>query len=84
VQKLIIAVNKMDEPTVKWSKERYNEIKETLGTFLVTCGFDAEKDLFWVPISGLHNDNIKEPVAKNVCNWYNGPTFLEILDTLEL
>lgn len=26
IQKLIIAVNKMDEPTVKWSKERYTEI----------------------------------------------------------
>lgn len=32
VQKMLVAVNKMD--TVDWSKERFDEIQETIGTFL--------------------------------------------------
>lgn len=32
----------------------------------------------------MGSDNIKDPVDKKVCNWYNGPTFLELLDKLEL
>jgi peptide chain release factor subunit 3 len=37
-----------------------------------------------VPVSGLNGDNLKVPLAQNVCGWYKGPTFIEILDDLEL
>lgn len=43
-----------------------------------------EKDVFWIPLSALAGDNLKDPVDKKVCNWYNGPTFLELLDDMEL
>lgn len=52
--------------------------------FVAQCGYDPEKDVVFVPISGLNGDNIKEPVAKTVCNWYQGPTLIEILDNLEI
>jgi peptide chain release factor subunit 3 len=81
--KLVVAVNKMDEPSVKWSKERFNEIQSNLTPFISGCGYDPEKDVIYVPISGLTGDNIKEPAPKTVCNWYSGPTLLEILDSLE-
>lgn len=84
MQKLIIVVNKMDESSVKWSKERYEEIKEALTPFLGTAGFDVEKDVFWLPVSGISGDNIKDRVDKKVCNWYNGPSLIEILDDLEI
>jgi peptide chain release factor subunit 3 len=74
----------MDESTVKWSKDRYEEIRTCLTPFISSCGFDAEKDIFWVPVSGITADNLKDKVDKKVCNWYNGPTLLEILDDLEL
>lgn len=77
-------MNKMDEPSVKWSKDRFTEIITNLKPFIASCGYDPEKDCVFVPISGLNGDNIKEPVAKTVCNWYLGPTLLEILDNLDL
>lgn len=74
----------MDESTVKWSKDRYNEIKNALTPYIAQCGYDIEKDVRWVPISGLGGDNLKEPLAKNVCNWYDGPPLLDIIDEIEL
>jgi peptide chain release factor subunit 3 len=38
----------------------------------------------WVPVSGLFGTNLKEPVDKGVCNWYQGPTFMEILENIEV
>ena len=84
IQKLVVVINKMDEASVKWSKERYQEIKDQLTPFLATCGFNIEKDVYWVPLSGISGDNIKDPVDKKVCNWYSGPTFIQLLDDLEL
>jgi peptide chain release factor subunit 3 len=59
VQKLVIIVNKMDEPTVKWSKKRYDEIQKGILPFLLKTGF-KEEDIKWIPISGLAGDNITE------------------------
>lgn len=74
----------MDESTVKWSKERFNEIQEALKPFLATCGFDIERDVYWIPLSGLSGDNIKDTVDKKICNWYNGPSLIGLLDQLEV
>lgn len=43
VNNLIVMVNKMDEESVKWSKERYDSIVKTLKPFIHSCGFDEEK-----------------------------------------
>jgi len=40
----------------------------------------ADKDLIWVPIAGLTGANIVEKLDGKTCNWYTGPTFMEILD----
>lgn len=42
VNKLIIVVNKMDDPTVNWSKERYDECTTKLKTFLRSTGYDPK------------------------------------------
>jgi peptide chain release factor subunit 3 len=41
VNKLIVVVNKMDDPTVDWSEARYKECTTKLATFLKVCS------LFW-------------------------------------
>ena len=42
VNKLVVAVNKMDDPTVQWSKERYDECTTKLRTFLKGTGYDPK------------------------------------------
>ena len=42
VNKLIIAVNKMDDPTVEWSEERYKECTTKLAVFLKGVGYNPK------------------------------------------
>ena len=84
VNNLIVMVNKMDEDSVKWSKERYDNIVKTLKPFIHSCGFDVEKNVKWVPISGLTGENLCIPLDKHKCDWYDGPDLIEIMDTIEL
>lgn len=84
IQKLVVLINKMDESSVKWSKDRYTEIMNALIPFIQQTGFNIEKDVIFIPISGISGDNIKEPVLKTTCNWYSGKTFIQVLDDMEL
>ena len=84
VNNLIVMVNKMDEESVKWSKERYDNIVKTLKPFIHNCGFDVEKNVKWIPISGLTGENLCFPLDKHKCDWYDGPNLIEIMDTIEL
>lgn len=81
VQKLVVIVNKMDEPSVQWSLTRWEEIKTKLGPFLEKSGY-PEKDVYYVPISGLVGDNIVQKVDPKSCKWYTGETLMDILDKL--
>jgi peptide chain release factor subunit 3 len=83
VTKLVVIINKMDEESVKWSKDRYDQIKKDLSVFLKQCGYNIEKHVYWIPISGLKGENLAQKVESHVCPWYDGPTLLEILDKLE-
>ncbi len=81
VNQLAVAVNKMDDPTVNWSQERYEEVKNEIARMLKMVGYKVEKIPF-VPVSGWLGDNLKEKSDK--MPWYDGPTLLEALDTFEL
>jgi translation elongation factor EF-1alpha len=65
----------------KWSETRFNEIHDTLKPFLNATGY-KDSDLIWVPISGLHGDNLKDKTEN--APWYKGKPLLEILDGIEL
>eukprot|EP00929_Paragymnodinium_shiwhaense_P102844 TRINITY_DN6606_c0_g1_i1.p1 TRINITY_DN6606_c0_g1~~TRINITY_DN6606_c0_g1_i1.p1 ORF type:complete len:660 (-),score=280.20 TRINITY_DN6606_c0_g1_i1:265-2244(-) len=80
VEKLLIAVNKMDDPSVEWAKTRYDEIVTKLSPFMKSCGFKDDQVIF-LPMSGLVGDNIKE--KKNTPSWYDGKTLLDTLDTID-
>ncbi|KAJ1555429.1 translation termination factor GTPase eRF3, partial [Nowakowskiella sp. JEL0078] len=87
VKKLICVVNKMDEPTVLWSKERYDEILQKINPFLKQAGFKEKReilDLEYIPVSGFSGDNLKERISPEKCSWYNGPSLLELLDNMEI
>ncbi|KAL9245149.1 hypothetical protein vseg_018831 [Gypsophila vaccaria] len=83
VTKLLVVVNKMDDPTVNWSKERYDEIESKMIPFLKSSNYNVKKDVLFLPISGLLGTNIKERVDKSVCPWFNGPSLFEAMDGLE-
>ena len=80
VKQMIVACNKMDADSVKYSEERYEEIKKELTGFLKKVGYNVEKIRF-VPISGWAGDNMIE--KSDNMPWYKGPTLLDALDMLE-
>jgi peptide chain release factor subunit 3 len=84
IHKLVVIVNKMDEDSVKWSKDRYDQIKKDLSVFLKGCGYNLEKQVFWLPMSGLTGEGLMDPISTHKCPWYEGPTLLDLLDSLEL
>jgi peptide chain release factor subunit 3 len=83
VKRLIMVINKMDDATVAWSKERYDECVNKILPFLKGVGYDPKKDLDIMPISGFSGANMKERVGA-ACPWYDGPSLLELLDGMPL
>ncbi|RAL16256.1 translation termination factor GTPase eRF3 [Aspergillus homomorphus CBS 101889] len=83
VRKLVIAVNKMDDPTVEWSQARFKECTVKVGKYLMGLGYKSE-DLTFMPISAQTLVNLKDRVPKEVCPWYDGPSLLEYLSKMEL
>lgn len=83
IKRLIVAINKMDEPSVKWSKERYDEILDKLLPFLKSSGYNIQKEVTCIPISGFTGLNIKERIPESVCPWIGDtPSLLNYLDTM--
>jgi elongation factor 1 alpha-like protein len=80
VQRLIIAINKLD--TVTWSQDRFTEISQQVSAFLNAAGFQ-DKNVTFIPVSGLHGDNIVRRPAEPAAAWYAGPTLMEELDNSE-
>ncbi|KAI3389227.1 hypothetical protein SNEBB_007776 [Seison nebaliae] len=76
---LIVLVNKMDDPTVKWDEERYLKIKKNLGQFLKSCGFAKPK---YIPCSGLTGDYLKYPSIIPEAQWYKDECLITYLDEL--
>ena len=83
VNKLVVAVNKMDDPTVEWSQERYKECTEKLMAFLNKQVGYAKADVMFMPISAQTTVGIKDRVSKQLAPWYGGPSLLEFLDNLK-
>eukprot|EP01127_Copromyxa_protea_P003078 TRINITY_DN12949_c0_g1_i1.p1 TRINITY_DN12949_c0_g1~~TRINITY_DN12949_c0_g1_i1.p1 ORF type:complete len:562 (+),score=176.15 TRINITY_DN12949_c0_g1_i1:48-1688(+) len=79
VKKLVIIVNKMDDPTVEWSKDRFDTIQSKLGAYLKSIGYQKD-DIMWNPLSGFLGVGVKDPVPADVCPWI---TSLSLLDTLD-
>ncbi|KAI5464767.1 P-loop containing nucleoside triphosphate hydrolase protein [Mariannaea sp. PMI_226] len=83
VNKLIVAINKMDDPTVEWSQDRYKECTTKLGQFLKATGYNLKTDVFFLPLAAQVGMGIKDRVPKSVCPWFDGPSLLEYLDSMK-
>lgn len=83
VNKLIVVVNKMDDPTVGWSKERYDECTTKLAMYLKGIGYNVKQDVQFMPVSGYTGDGLKDRVDPKACPWYDGPSLLEYLDNMQ-
>jgi elongation factor 1-alpha len=77
VDQLLVAINKMDDQTVNFAKERYEECRKELESLLSVVGYNVSK-LDFIPVSGWTGDNVVEKSPK--MPWYDGPTLLEALD----
>ena len=82
VPSLIVCVNKMDDDSVKYSEDRYNEVKDEVGGFLASIGYKQD-DVPFIPTSALDAANLKEKTP-DLTPWYKGPALLEALDEVEL
>jgi sulfate adenylyltransferase large subunit len=77
IEHLVLAVNKMD--LVDWSEARFDEIRSEFAAFadqlqvpIVTA----------IPLCALDGGNVVDPSPHTP--WYQGPTLLEHLETLEI
>ncbi|CAI4058383.1 translation termination factor GTPase eRF3 SKDI_04G3930 [Saccharomyces kudriavzevii IFO 1802] len=82
VNKMVVVVNKMDDATVNWSKERYDQCVGNVSNFLKAIGYNIKTDVAFMPVSGYSGANLKNRVDPKECSWYTGPTLLEYLDTM--
>jgi sulfate adenylyltransferase subunit 1 len=74
---VLVAVNKMD--LVGYSEERFREIEQELRETAERLGL---RDVLVIPVCALHGDNVVEPGEG--MPWYEGPTLLEHLETVEI
>ncbi|GAB0136912.1 translation termination factor GTPase eRF3 [Epichloe bromicola] len=80
VNKLIVVINKMDDTTVEWSQERYNECTTKLSQFLKGTGYNLKTDVFFMPVAAQSSLNIKDRLPEGLAPWWEGPSLLEYLD----
>jgi len=80
VKQMIVVVNKMDDDSVRFSKERFTEIKEEVSVFLKKVGYNPDSVVF-VPVSGWEGDNLVEKSTN--LTWFDGPTLLQAIDNIK-
>ncbi|MFQ5868035.1 MAG: sulfate adenylyltransferase subunit 1 [bacterium] len=76
LNQVIVVLNKMD--LVNFRKESFNNVKKDVEEFFSSI---SKQPAFCIPICAIKGDNIAKKSEK--MNWYQGPTFLESLDTLQ-
>ena len=77
IHHVVLAINKID--LVGYSQERFNQIEAEFRAF--AQGFDFET-LVAIPMSARFGDNVT--AAGENMPWYEGPTLLEHLETVEV
>ncbi|MCC4247277.1 sulfate adenylyltransferase subunit CysN [Stappia indica] len=77
IHHVVLAINKID--LVGYSQERFNQIEAEFRAF--AQGFDFET-LVAIPMSARYGDNVT--AAGDNMPWYEGPTLLEHLETVEV
>jgi len=74
IEQLIVGVNKMDEKSCNWSKDRYDEIKGEVEKMLTKIGYKTKKIPF-IPMSGFLGVNLTDKgnaIREEKMSWYKG------------
>ena len=81
VQRLIVLINKMDDNSVSWSENKYNEIKDKIDDYIkkTKLGFN---NITYIPISGLSGDNLITNSNNKLMDWYKGYNLKDTLDNM--
>ena len=79
IRHIIVAINKMD--LVGFDQQVFAGIQRDYEAFIGDLTWQP-KSVSFVPISALKGDNIVQPSEHTP--WYQGPTLMHILDTIEL
>jgi len=77
IRHIIFCINKMD--MVNYSVKVFDDIKEELSLLVGKLGI---ADARYMPISAKYGDNVVDR-SENM-NWYEGKTFLHLIETIEI
>ncbi len=80
IDKVVVAINKMDATDPPYSQKRYEQVVSILKKFMKGLGYNVDK-IAYVPVSAWTGANLIERDPN--MPWYNGPTLVEALDQLE-
>jgi sulfate adenylyltransferase large subunit len=76
IKQVIVILNKMD--LIGFDIDKFNQVKDEVLQFLDSINIRAKS---YIPVSALKGDNVAKK-SENI-GWYDGPTVLESLDSLE-
>ncbi|MBL4603151.1 MAG: sulfate adenylyltransferase subunit CysN [Emcibacteraceae bacterium] len=77
IKHILVAVNKMDQ--MYYSEEVFFQIQQDYNLFSKKLGIE---NVSFIPISALKGENVAQ--KSHVINWYNGPSLIEFLETIEI
>ena len=77
IPRFVLCVNKMD--LVDFDQSVFEAVRDDFTAFAAKLGID---DLFAVPVSALHGDNVVDKSDRTP--WYDGPALLDYLETVEV
>jgi bifunctional enzyme CysN/CysC len=77
IRHVVVAINKMD--LVGYAEETFNEIVSSYEEFASDLGFET---VTFIPMSALDGDNVTAKSER--LSWYEGPTLLEYLETVDV
>eukprot|EP01084_Bolivina_argentea_P122793 217599_1 len=81
IRQIIFVINKMDKPTIYYSKQSYNKIVDKINKIFKKIGFSSKEinKIQIIPISCLTVDNLQYKSIINM-EWYNGFTLIDTMD----
>ncbi len=77
IRHIIFCINKMD--MVNWSEPRFSEIRDELSLLAAKLGLT---DVHYIPVSAKYGDNVVD--RSDNMKWYDGKTFLRLIETIEI
>lgn len=67
---MVVLINKMDDPTVLWSKSIFEECRNNILPYLKSLGFSKDVNLTFMPVSGQIGLGLLDRVKETICPWY--------------